>query len=769
MEEREKTYLIKVEGVVQGVGFRPFIYHLANFYNLKGFVKNTKNGVELEITGALENIKNFLESIKKESPPLSIIKEIKALQIDYKDFKNFQIIQSDSGIESNVFISPDISICDECERDFYHKESRFFRYPFVNCTNCGPRFSIILDYPYDRKNTTMKVFSMCEECEGDYKNITSRRYHAQPVSCSKCGPHFKILDKDLREIEIDDPFSYVSKLIEEGNIIAVKGIGGYHLVLDGTRGETIKRLRERKKRDRKPFALLFRDIEIVSKYAEINSYEEEVLKSKERPIVLLKKKKNIINENPDPISGNSPYYGVMLPYAPFHYLLLQKTPILICTSANISGEPIVYREEELKRLSSIADYFLVHNREIVRFVEDSVAKVFVAPFFENNHSTFLFRKSRGYAPSPLFLKRSFSKNILSFGGDLKATISILKKDSLIQSQYLGDLMDYQSYESYIKTYEDFKKIFQFEPDGYICDLHPAYLSTRFAEEISSGKKLLKVQHHKAHIASVCLENDIYEEPVIGIALDGTGYGEDGMIWGGEVFLGSLEDGFRRAGHLGYMPFPFGDIAVKEPQRSYLSYLFSVDISDERFYEVFDDNIKKHIEILKKAVKESKTLTSSLGRLFDCVSYLLGFRRRVSYEGEAAIELENLIHKRFSVKDDLGIYNFNIEEGEVFIIDTKEIIKNVFTDWVRGVEGDIISIKFHLTIVSAFIEVAKLLSKKYGISRVALSGGAFQNSYLLYNFVKRIKESNLNPLINRYSPPNDACISIGQCALGIFQK
>lgn len=768
MEEKPKTYEIEIEGVVQGVGFRPFVYHLAKRLKLFGFVRNTLKGVEIQISGKEDKIKKFISSLEKESPPLSLIKKLKFKEIEYKEFSNFQIIPSHSGLESNIFISPDISICEDCERDFYDKGGRFYKYPFINCTNCGPRFSIIFDFPYDRKNTTMNKFPMCLECRKEYEDIQSRRYHAQPISCRDCGPVFKLYDKFFNEITGEDIFQKVSELIAKGNIIAVKGIGGYHLVLSTEHSSTVLKLRERKKRDRKPFALLFKDIDLIKEYAEVSSFEEEILKSKEKPIVLLKKKKKIINEEFDPISGGSPYYGVMLPYAGFHYLILEKNPVLVCTSANISGEPIVYKDNDLDKLKDIADFFLIHNREIERFVEDSVVKILETSFGEEKKYKILFRKSRGYAPSPFFLKRSFRKKIMGMGSDLKSSISILREDNLIQSQYLGDLTDYESYEEYRKTYEDIKRIYNFEPDTYVSDLHPSFLSTKFAEEISAGKELLKVQHHKAHIASVCLENNVYEETIIGIALDGTGYGEDGMIWGGEIFLGSLKEDFTRVGHLSYTPFPFGDSAIKEPEKTYLSYLYNLDVIEESFYELLSENTIKHLNSLKNFVKNSKIFTSSTGRLFDCVSYLLGFRRRVSYEGEPAIELENLLYNRFKLDTEIDCYNVNISQKEPYIIDVGDILKGVFKDWFNRVDSDLISLRFHATLVDSFIRVVSLISKQYKIKKIALSGGSFQNMYLLYNFLKKLKELNLEPIINSYSPPNDACISVGQCAYALFK-
>ncbi len=764
MEEKE-SLRIEVSGVVQGVGFRPFLFNLSEKYNIKGIVRNTKKGVEIVVTGSKRAVSSYLEELKNSPPPLAIINQIEIQKIDSFDFKDFSIAPSFSGDSSNIYLSPDVAVCRDCKEDFFSPSSRFYKYPFVNCTNCGPRFSIIRDHPYDRKNTTMSVFEMCPACEAEYKNIRSRRYHAQPISCEVCGPVYKLLNKDFKEIKVANIFDEVNGLLKKGSIIAVKGVGGYHLILDATNLEAVLTLRERKKRDRKPFALLFRDEELLKEYVEINHHEKQILNSKEKPIVLLKKKKNIIATDPDPIAGSSPYYGVMLPYAPFHYLMLEKIPILICTSANISGEPIVYKDMDIERLKDLADYFLVHNREIVRYVEDSVVKVIEIDLPDRQSIELLFRKSRGYAPKPLFLTKSFSKKIMGLGSDLKATVSILKNDSLIQSQYIGDLADYESYESYLETIEDFKKIFEFEPDLYVCDLHPNFLSTSHAHEIAANKDLIMVQHHKAHIASVCLENNIFDEPVVGIALDGTGYGEDGMIWGGEIFYGSLKEGFNRAGKLSYKPFPFGDSAIKDPEKMFLSYLLSSKFEDERLLNQLSEPSRANIGAFSKAVSQSKVLTSSLGRLFDCVSYLLGFRKKVSYEGEPAQELENLIYKKFELKDWYGAYDISFNETNPYEIDVNQILIDIFSDFLSDADRSVISIKFHSTVVHAFMLVVEKLSKEKGCKKIIFSGGSFQNSYLTYHFFKKSHELGLTPLINRFSPPNDACISIGQCALG----
>lgn len=758
---------IIIDGVVQGVGFRPFVYSLAKKYGICGIVRNIKGGVELEICGEDEAIKNFVSDIEKKPPRLAIIKNILIENINNtKDYRDFNIASSLSGDDRNIFLSPDVAVCEECKKEFFEKEGRYYLYPFVNCTNCGPRFSIITASPYDRVNTTMSKFKMCENCYSEYTDISSRRYHAEPTSCTNCGPEYKMFDSEFKEVVTDDIFETARYLIKIGKIIAVKGVGGYHLVCDAINSDAIKTLRLRKQRDTKPFAVMFKNLEILSKYCFCSEIERALLTGKESPIVLLKQKKGVLeHETLSLLSGTSPYIGAMLPYAPYQFLLLQDFDMLVFTSGNISGEPIVYRDEDAKRLKSIADYFLVHNREIVRFVEDSVVKIL------DDKTNILIRKSRGYAPLPLFLKKRSSDQILAFGGDLKSTVSFVKDDVLIQSQYLGDLADYLSYEDYKKAIEDFKNFFLLEPDIFVCDLHPGYLSSQYAEELAKNDiKLLKVQHHKAHIAAVALEKDWINEDIIGIALDGTGFGEDGAIWGSEVFIGSLRNGFNRYAHLSYTAFPFGDTAIKEPQKSAFSYLAYHGLIKKELLSTFSEDIQKNYQYLSDFVLKSKLFISSLGRLFDTVSYLLGFKRKIGYEGEAAVELENLIYQQYSITDVSEGYSCKLfENGDEILIDTKALLTAVVEDLFAGTTYPTISIRFHSSLLDVFMKIAIKIRDEKGINKVAMSGGSFQNSYLLYHFIKRLIDAGFEYGINQYSPPNDACISVGQCAMAVFNR
>lgn len=767
--EEKSGLLILVSGIVQGVGFRPFVYNLAKKYDLKGYVRNTLKGVEIVVYGRKTNISNFIQELKSNPPLLSRIKSVITRKIEYKFFDKFYIEKSESKDKKSIFILPDISICKRCEDDFDNKESRYYRYPFITCTDCGPRYSIIRKYPYDRINTSMNDFEMCDECFGEYADIESRRFHAETISCYKCGPKYSIFDNNLKKIETDNIWGLVHDFLKSGKILAIKGIGGYHLILDAKNVDALRTLRERKRRDRKPFALLMKDLTVVKGYCFLTDEEEKLLNSPQKPILLLRKRKNIneIDDHDRLITGSSPYFGVMLPYTPVHFLLTEYFPVLVCTSANISGEPIIYKDDDLERLQNLADYLLAHDRQIVRFVEDSVVKISKVG---NKQISILFRKSRGYTPIPLFLKKRANKKIIGFGGDLKATISILNNDVLIQSQYLGDLADYQSYESYRDCFKDLKNIFMFEPDIFVCDMHPGYISTSFAEEVAKGKNLFKLQHHKAHIASVMLEKGWVKENVLGVALDGTGYGEDGQIWGGEVFIGNLKDGLSRIGGLQYMPFPFGDRAVKDPERTFISYFLASGIDEHKIKKVICDSIhKQNFETIKKIIEKSNIFASSTGRLFDAVSFLLGFRDKVSYEGEPAIELENLVHKCFDVSHYDGTYDIDIfyEKGRL-IVDVKKLLKQIFYDFENGIENSIISLRFHSGLVNGFCKIVKHFLDRYDIKKIALSGGSFHNQFLLYHFF-RILDGKCEVAINEYSPPNDACISLGQCAYFAYKN
>jgi hydrogenase maturation protein HypF len=558
---------IIIKGIVQGVGFRPFIHKLVKSYNLSGWVLNSNQGVEMDVEGKTEELNNFISDIKKKLPPLARIENIEVNQLPLVGYKGFFIKKSIVKEEDSfVLVSPDISICKDCLQELFDPHNRRFHYPFINCTNCGPRFTIIKDIPYDREKTTMSIFKMCPPCQSEYENIEDRRYHAQPNACADCGPQVSLY-QNKRKVENIDPTEEAVKLLKESKIGAIKGLGGFHLTCDATNHKAVSRLRLLKNRETKPFALMSPDLEKINQYCEVNKKEEEWLINRARPIVLLKKKKtNLISPL---VATNNNCLGVMLPYTPLHYLLLKDNfTALIMTSGNIADQPIIGdNQEALEKLDGIADFFLLYNRDIFNRCDDSVVKII------NNDNVF-FRRSRGYVPRPITLDFKL-KEVLALGGELKSTVSFSKENYVFLSQYLGDLKSVETLKFFKESIVSLKKMFRINPEIIACDLHPDYLSTQYAEEIKfkKGLRVVKVQHHHAHIVSCMAENNI-KEKVIGVAYDGTGYGGDGNIWGGEFLLCDLKE-YLRVGHLKYYPLPGGDKAIVEPWRMAYSYLYSI--------------------------------------------------------------------------------------------------------------------------------------------------------------------------------------------------
>jgi len=560
-----KLAKIKVWGVVQGVGFRPFVYRLAQEHNLKGWVRNTSGSVEIEVEGDKETLKAFLTNFKAKAPPRAHIEKIETAFYPPKGYTKFEIRQSLSQERKYQLVSPDIATCEDCKEEIFSPTDRRFHYPFTNCTNCGPRFTIIEDIPYDRPKTTMHEFKMCPECQKEYDDPLNRRFHAQPNACPKCGPSLELVDGDGNLVECSDIIKTASKLIKTGNILAIRGLGGFQLACDATNKQAVNLLRSRKRRPAKPLAVMITSIEEVRKHCIISNEEQELLQSPECPIVLLKWKRKSSNISPV-VASNLKYLGVMLPYTPLHHLLLDEVGVpLVMTSGNLSEEPIAKdNDEALRRLRGIADYFLIHNRDIYARYDDSVYMV------ENGKSQAI-RRARGYAPYPIFLPFK-SKQILACGAELKNTFCLTKDKHAFLSQHIGDMENEETLEHYENTIELYKKLFRIEPEIIAYDMHPEYLSTKYALQAGSEQKLslIPVQHHHAHIVSCMVENGV-EEPVIGIAFDGTGYGTDGTIWGGEFLLADWHN-FQRIGHLEYVPLPGGAAAIKKPYRMALSYL-----------------------------------------------------------------------------------------------------------------------------------------------------------------------------------------------------
>ncbi|HER25361.1 MAG TPA: carbamoyltransferase HypF [Candidatus Atribacteria bacterium] len=751
---------IIIKGIVQGVGFRPFVHKLVQNCHLSGWVLNTNQGVEMDIEGKTEELNHFISDIKKELPPLARIEKIEVNQLPLTGYQGFYIKKSIVKEEDGfVLVSPDISICKDCLEELYDTSNRRFRYPFINCTNCGPRFTIIKDIPYDREKTTMSIFKMCPQCQNEYENIEDRRYHTQPNACTDCGPQLSLYQNKKR-VENIDPIEKAVKLLKKGKIGAIKGLGGFHLACDATNNKAVARLRQLKNREMKPFALMSPDLEMINQFCEVNKKEEKLLINQARPIVLLKKKKN--NLISPLVSPNNNYLGVMLPYTPLHYLLLRdKFLALIMTSGNIAEQPIISdNQEALEKLDGIADFFLVYNRDIFNRCDDSVLKII-------NSDKVFFRRSRGYVPYPIILDFKL-KEVMALGGELKNTISFSKENYVFLSQYLGDLKSEDTLNFFRKSMVNLKKMFRLNPEIIACDLHPDYLSTQYAEQLKNekGLKIVKVQHHYAHIASCMVENNI-KEKVIGVAYDGTGYGDDGNIWGGEFLLCDLKT-YLRIGHLKYFPLPGGDKAIMEPWRMAYSYLYSIFGLKTK---TLDINFLRRMDYAKLSIIEkminkniNSPLTSSCGRLFDAASSLIGIKDVINYEGQAATELESSCASGIKEKYKFRIY----KEGKEFIIDPQEIFVDIIKDLKEGIDKKVIAAKFHNTIAEFTLILCGKIRENTGINKIALSGGVFQNRYLTEKIIFLLEKNDFHVYIQRKVPPNDGGISLGQAVVAGYK-
>lgn len=751
-------------GIVQGVGFRPFIYRMALKNALTGFVQNTLEGVVAEVEGDPETLQTFSEGVRNERPPLAHITHIASSEIAVCNDNAFTIISSAAQGKADAHITPDAATCSDCLREIFDSTNRRFHYPFANCTNCGPRLTIINAIPYDRANTSMSCFKLCEKCCAEYENPADRRFHAEPNACPVCGPRLKLYDAAGKPIKTNDPVKAVIDLLLSGNILAIKGLGGFHLSVDAGNDEAVKKLRSRKYREEKPLAIMTRDIIAARKIAKINKEEEKVLTSPQRPIVLLKKIKNSL------ISGlvapDVPNLGIMLPYTPLHHLLLENNfTALVMTSANQVDEPIcIDNREALERLQGIADYFLVHNRDILVRCDDSIAYV-------ADNEPRLLRRARGYVPQPVHLKDAFhlAPAILALGGQLKNTQCILKGRFAFVSPHIGDMETPQARDFFHENITLMKRITESEPKIIACDYHPAYYSTRVAHDLSANK-IIKVQHHHAHIVSCMAENQI-EGKVIGLSMDGTGYGMDGNAWGGE-FLIADETGFERFGHLQYIVLPGGEKAIHEPWRIAVSLLKLAYgpswrkiagklnlISDKNQLDWFDKIIDDRI---------NAPLSSGLGRLFDGISALMGVRRKVSFEGQAAMGLEML-----ATGSSGKPYPFEISRGKnkPDILDMTSMIRAVIADINKGESSTKIAASFHQTMIDAFMLMTDRMREEKGLDRVVLSGGCFQNKILLEGTVDKLKFSGFDVYCHKQVPANDGGISLGQTVVAatLLQK
>ena len=747
-----------IQGIVQGVGFRPFIYQLAKNRNLTGYVTNTSQGVELEVEGEGEVIEDFIRAVQNEPPPLARITGIQAKAIPLAHDAEFTIHESIIQEERSALISPDTATCPDCLKELRDPSDRRFEYPFINCTNCGPRYTLIKDIPYDRDKTTMAAFTMCAECLEEYHSPLSRRFHAQPNACWKCGPGVFLHDGQGHPMEVSEPIRETARLLKEGWIVAIKGLGGFHLAVDAAQEEAVQRLRTRKHREEKPLAMMSRDLSTISRFARISEEEKEILLSKERPIVLLAK--NLPNPIAPAVSPGNQYFGVMLPYTPLHHLLLEHDFIaLVMTSGNLSEEPICLdNDEAFRRLKGIADYFLVHNREIYLRSDDSIVQ-------RVSGRTRQMRRSRGFVPVPIFLKEPVSP-ILACGAELKNTICLTKDDRAFLSQHIGDLENLETLDFFKLTINHLKRILQIEPEIIAYDLHPDYLSTQYALE-QQGVRLIGIQHHFAHVVGCMAEHGL-DEKVIGLSLDGTGYGLDGRIWGGEILVGDLSS-FERRGHFAYLPMPGGAKAIKEPWRMAVSYLYQA--YGEQLWEqplpLLQKEDKSKIDTLLKMIRQGINcpLTSSCGRLFDGVAALIGLRERVAFEGQAAMELEMIQDGR-----EASPYPWEItKEDGVYLIRTSVMIRGVVEDVTKGVPRGLISRRFHLTLVEVLTKACILLRDDSGLEKVVLGGGVFQNRTLLAGMEARLSEKGFQVFSKALVPSNDGGIALGQAVAAHYMS
>ena len=802
-----------VRGVVQGVGFRPFVYRLAIKYNLKGWVCNTSEDVKIEVEGEAEAIERFYFELQSKAPPLARIEGITISYHPLAGYTSFEIRHSITEEGKYQLISPDIATCQACLNELLNPNDRRYRYPFTNCTNCGPRFTIIEDMPYDRPKTTMRYFQMCPQCQAEYDNPLDRRFHAQPNACPKCGPQLQLVDNQGKQVIATltqtislegrglkgDPIATASQLLKQGRIVAIKGLGGFLLACDATSATAVKTLRQRKKRSSKPFAIMVANMDEAKRHCCVSSQEEKLLTSPQSPIVLMKwKNDSSISRE---VAPNLKYLGVMLPYTPLHHMLLRDTGLpLVMTSGNLSEEPIAKDNDEvLRRLPGIADYFLIHNRDIYSCYDDSVAIV-------EREVPQLVRRARSYAPYPVHLTFK-AKQILGCGAEMKNTFCLTKDNYAFVSQHIGDMENIETLEHFNSTISLYKRLFRIEPEIIAYDLHPDYLATKYAQELGDSGRgeharpyLIPVQHHHAHIAS-CMADNRIESPVIGVAFDGTGLGTDGCIWGSEFLVADYHS-FARAGHLEYLPLPGGELAIKRPYRTAIGYILSLlgesalkqgltfipELSSGQVSEAEIEIIKRQMER-----KINSPLTSSMGRLFDAVSALLGIRTEIDYEGQAAVELEMAAYthqcaevsfrhceERVSqsserseedeaISDSKESYPYRIimENGGIRIVQLSELLSAIIADLKRGVSPGKISFKFHSTVAQIVNEMCQLIANKTGIKQVALSGGVFQNRLLLRKTIYLLENNGFQVFTHKQVPCNDGGISLGQAIVANF--
>ncbi len=750
---------ILVRGIVQGVGFRPFVFSQASRHSLKGRVLNNTSGVLIDVEGVPADIEHFVDQIKSNPPPRSVVEAVECSdRLPFAYYETFQIIESDPAGRRVVSISADIATCGDCLREMFDPNNRRHRYAFINCTNCGPRFTIVEGVPYDRGQTTMRAFTMCDECRDEYRNPLDRRFHAEPIACPWCGPQLSLVDSNEQPIAgASDAVHQVQALLLAGKIVAIKGIGGFHLACDARNADAISQLRQRKYREDKPFAIMAGSIEEVKRHCSLSHEEERLLFSERRPIVLLERREG--SHIPGSVAPGVNTLGFMLPYAPLHHLLLEGLGRpLVMTSANISDEPICYQDgDALSRLATIADYFLLNDRRIHIRSDDSVARV-------HGGREMILRRSRGYAPAPIKTAFRFERQILACGAELKNTFCLTHEDNAFVSHHIGDLENLETLGAFTSGIDHFSRLFNINPEVVAYDLHPEYLSTKYALSLDDSLVRIGVQHHHAHIASCMTDNGI-EGDVIGIAMDGLGFGSDGRLWGGEVFVANFVEA-RRIAHLDYIPMPGGAKAIREPWRMAAVYLHRA---------LGDDFLKLDIPYVRElehhrlttvqrmaATGTNSPETSSIGRLFDAIAALVRVRDFVNYEGQAAIELEAIADRESTTG-----YEFETNaDGSVF--KAEPVIRSAVDDLLNGVSPGTVSARFHIAVARLIALQARRTRDEYRLNRVALSGGVFQNMFLLGKTSAVLSRDGFEVFTHSRVPPNDGGVSLGQAAIANAQ-
>lgn len=742
---------IRVTGVVQGVGFRPFVYRIAKANELSGWVLNGENGVEIHVEGTDRRIEEFLRALESDKPSAAVIAALEIRQAESLHLNDFSIRDSERRDRPTVRISPDLPVCEECLTEMGDIRDRRFEYPYINCTNCGPRYTVILGLPYDRPNTTMHGWPFDDYCDREYHNPANRRFHAQPVACPKCGPHYYLQVGDTKVSGDGVAIRRCAELLSDGKIVAVKGLGGYHLACDARNISAVRAMRERKFRKEKPFAVMVKNLAAARELVELTRDAEALLTSVARPIVLAPARMDLAEVAPD-----NRELGIMLPYTPLQHLLFaaEAPDVLVMTSANRSSEPIAYEDDDaFERLGGIADAFLVGERPIARRVDDSVARVGIAgPVF--------LRRSRGYAPGATATFPT-KRPILAVGADLKNTVTLVVEGQAFVSQHIGDLDHLEAFRAFEETIRDLTTMYQVRWDDLLVvhDAHPEYRSAIYARKLKAAEKMA-VQHHRAHIASVLAERGEWDERVLGVSLDGTGYGDDGGIWGGELFVGSLRSGFTQVAHLRPAVLPGGDAAAEFPVQAaagFLSQLTALpDLTAPPFH--FPARFHSAVQLVNRNVRTFPT--TSMGRLFDTVAALIGFTREITFEGQAAMWLEHIAYSASESEP----YPFPFVDGE---LDFRPLLQAVISDRVNGRLCEQVARSFQLGLAKGLADAATNLAQAHKLSTVVLSGGVFQNEMLLGDLKQELEQSGLSLWTNRNVPPNDGGVSLGQAAWAAF--